>query len=57
MQKNDVSADISLPIYGNWCGPGYGSGTPIDGMDACCQYHDYCYGSQCYYSCILKGEY
>jgi hypothetical protein len=26
-----------LPVYGNWCGPNYGSGTPIDLLDACCK--------------------
>lgn len=54
MQKNDVSTD-GIPIYGNWCGPGYGSGTPIDGMDYCCKLHDNCYGSQCYSSCFCNG--
>jgi hypothetical protein len=28
-----------------WCGAGCGSGTPINSLDKCCQYHDNCYGA------------
>jgi hypothetical protein len=31
-----------VPIYGNWCGPGYGSGTPVDQIDDACRIHDQC---------------
>lgn len=44
-------AAISLPIYGNWCGPGYGGGTPIDTLDRACMRHDNCYGIEGYFSC------
>jgi hypothetical protein len=27
-------------MYGNWCGPGYGGGEPIDRIDACCKVRD-----------------
>lgn len=36
---------LTIPVYGNWCGPNYGSGTPIDGLDDCCRQHDLCYDS------------
>ena len=32
---------LSLP--GNWCGPNFGSGIPIDPVDATCERHDKCY--------------
>ena len=47
---------LSVPIYGNWCGPGYPSGRrqyancdsnssppAIDELDSCCCKHDQCY--------------
>uniref|UniRef100_A0A383VVP4 Phospholipase A2-like central domain-containing protein n=1 Tax=Tetradesmus obliquus TaxID=3088 RepID=A0A383VVP4_TETOB len=37
-----------MPVYGNWCGPRYGSGTPIDALGACCKRHDDCYDATSY---------
>lgn len=38
---------LSLPVYGNYCGPGHGDPTentpPIDAVDAVCREHDRCY--------------
>ncbi len=38
---------LSLPVYGNYCGPGHGDPTgntpPIDAVDAVCREHDLCY--------------
>jgi hypothetical protein len=30
-------------LYGNWCGPGCGSGQVLDVLDSCCHDHDICY--------------
>lgn len=41
---------MTIPIWGNWCGPGYGSGAPIDLLDEGCMQHDNCYvhgGNNC----------
>lgn len=41
---------MTAPIWGNWCGPGYGSGAPIDLLDEGCRQHDNCYvhgGNNC----------
>ena len=34
-----------------WCGPGHGSGTPIDILDKVCKNHDMCYRSVGYHKC------
>ena len=52
-----VSAPASggLPIYGNYCGPGYGDDTgnkpTIDAVDAACKIHDDCYRTMGYFNC------
>jgi endonuclease G len=40
---------ISIPVYGNWCGPGHGGGIAIDDVDAACMRHDQCYGAKGYF--------
>lgn len=40
----------AFPVYGNWCGPNYGAGKPIDAMDACCMHHDRCYDDTAIYN-------
>jgi len=45
------------PIYGNWCGPNYGSGTPIDLLDTGCRTHDRCYGSRGYHKCSCDKDF
>jgi len=51
MLPNDqISPDeLSMPVYGNYCGMGHGDPTgevpPIDAVDAVCREHDMCYES------------
>ena len=51
----DITPQLSLPIYGNYCGPGHGDPTgatpPIDAVDAACRAHDRCYASRGYFDC------
>ena len=48
---------IGLPVYGNWCGPGYGgSGSPVDDVDRACMIHDNCYGAKGYFNCSCDQE-
>ncbi|HSK86139.1 MAG TPA: hypothetical protein VK902_22425 [Rubrobacter sp.] len=39
---------LSLPVYGNYCGRGHGDPTgkqpPVDAVDAVCREHNMCYG-------------
>lgn len=45
----------SMPIHGNWCGPGYPkpgeNPEPIDSADAACMRHDHCYEEKGYFDC------
>jgi hypothetical protein len=48
---NEIISYVSqtpIPVHGNWCGPNYGSGSPIDELDRLCQEHD---------SYYTKGDY
>lgn len=48
----EVTPQQSIPLYGNWCGPGQsGPGAPIDDLDTCCMVHDNCYGREGYFDC------
>ena len=49
-------AQVSVPVYGNWCGPDYPyspalSAPPIDPLDAACMQHDYCTAVQGRFDC------
>ena len=46
-----ISPRISLPVWGNWCGPGYGGGPTKDLLDAACKQHDLDYGKYGYFDC------
>jgi hypothetical protein len=45
--SRDTPRQLSLPVYGNYCGLGHGDPTgntpPIDAVDAVCREHDLCY--------------
>lgn len=49
--SNMGAAEASLPIYGNWCGPGHGGGPTVDALDAACKKHDECYDRRGYFDC------
>jgi len=51
-----VRAPEALPIYGRWCGPGHGGGTPIDDLDAACMRHDRCYSRKGYFDCGCDAD-
>ena len=53
---SQVIPQLSIPIYGNWCGPGHGGGPAIDAVDAVCRAHDRCYGSRGYFNCRCDRE-
>lgn len=51
-EENDIQTRATaFPIYGNWCGPNYGSGTPIDLLDKACKKHDNCYRDNYRHKC------
>ena len=58
---NDAEAQTRskgpIPIWGNWCGPEYGSGEPIDLLDYGCREHDWCYGKRGYHKCSCDDDF
>ena len=47
---------VSLPVYGNWCGPGHPSAPwraapPVDPLDAACMRHDSCTAARGRFDC------
>lgn len=50
--QSDKNDRISLPLWGNWCGPGHsGPRAPQDLLDTACMHHDKCYGNKGYFNC------
>lgn len=45
-----------IPVWGNWCGPGHGGGSPKDHLDWSCKQHDNCYGARGYLKCSCDNE-
>ncbi|AYJ33006.1 hypothetical protein D4R08_06580 [Corynebacterium xerosis] len=54
--NDDTSFRASFPVWGNWCGPRHGSGTPIDVLDRLCMEHDKCYASRGYFDCLCDRQ-
>lgn len=48
---------LRIPIWGNWCGPGYGEGIPKDVLDSLCKQHDLCYVSEGYWNCQCDRDF
>ena len=44
-------------LYGNWCGPGCGSGPVLDVLDSCCHDHDICYDLRGWGACSCDREF
>ena len=58
-EKNDPIATpqkLQLPIYGNWCGPGHGSGEPVDDVDLACMKHDKCWQREGILNCGCDAQ-
>ncbi|MDX8047026.1 hypothetical protein SH601_13615 [Gracilibacillus sp. S3-1-1] len=49
--KVAVTAKLTLPVWGNWCGPGHGEGSTKDLLDKACMYHDKDYAEHGYFDC------
>ena len=53
--------DLSVPIHGHWCGPGYGGVVenepqPVDTLDYGCMKHDLCYAANGYFNASCDRE-
>ncbi len=54
--RAEGSLPVSVPVYGNWCGPGYPAspwraGPPVDPLDAACMRHDACTAARGRFDC------
>lgn len=53
-------ATAGVPVWGNWCGPGYSNGdgdqSVEDRLDAACKAHDLCYADNGYFDCDCDQE-
>ncbi len=55
-----AAAQVGIPVYGNWCGPGHGAGPALDPIDAACMRHDICVANNGQFNCncdlVLMAE-
>ena len=65
INRTDPFGEFSLPVHGNFCGPGHGdisrnAPEPIDKLDGCCKGHDECINDTCGCThsiiCTLQGK-
>ncbi|MBC1211013.1 hypothetical protein HB815_08720 [Listeria booriae] len=56
VEESSMVRAIRIPVWGNWCGPGYGGGKPKDRLDAGCKAHDLCYGKRDYFACSCDRD-
>ena len=50
VHRTRAAVEDGFHFYGNWCGPGHGSGEPIDDVDRACMVHDKCYDRRGYFN-------
>lgn len=52
-----MQKELSVPIWGNWCGPGHsGPEPPVDTLDTLCMCHDKCYAARGYFNCYCDAQ-
>jgi hypothetical protein len=55
-----VPEETVVPIWGNWCGPGYPkpgeNPKPVDALDVACKAHDLCYAKSGYSACACDQQ-
>lgn len=55
-QDDTSTYGLSIPIWGNWCGPGYGGGPTKGLLDQACKMHDKDYARYGYFDCASDAR-
>jgi hypothetical protein len=56
-QVGPRALSLSIPVYGNWCGPGFGGpNPPIDAVDQVCCRHDKCFDDRGFDDCSCNRD-
>ncbi|USD81060.1 MULTISPECIES: hypothetical protein [Bacteria] len=56
VDSDRITTKISIPVWGNWCGPGYGGGPTKGLLDAACKKHDLDYKKYGYFDCASDAR-